>query len=100
MCFVRSQFLVMSLLFLGSEYSLKAQEMTIEEYRPRKTLVVPENPLTSSRFSFCGYPRTPKGCKHDARGRRISRQRNGRAKYGGNGKPVRGFWRCANHWIG
>ncbi len=50
--FVRSQFLVMSLLFLGSGYSLKAQEMTIEEYRPRKTLVVPENPLTSSRFPF------------------------------------------------
>jgi len=50
--FIGFQFLTMLLLILGSENSLRAQEITIEEYEPRKTLVVPENPLTSARFPF------------------------------------------------
>lgn len=29
-----------------------AQEMTVEDYRPRSTLVVPETPLTRARFPF------------------------------------------------
>ncbi len=31
---------------------IKAQEMTVEEYEPRSTLVVPENPVTQSKFPF------------------------------------------------
>ncbi len=50
--FIGFQFLTMLLLILGSENSLRAQEITIEEYEPRKRLVVPENPLTSARFPF------------------------------------------------
>jgi predicted TIM-barrel fold metal-dependent hydrolase len=52
MRFIGSQFLVMSLLLLGSEDLLGVQEMTIEEYEPRTTLIVPENPVTSARFPF------------------------------------------------
>ena len=29
-----------------------AQEMTVEEYEPRSTLVVPENPITKSKYPF------------------------------------------------
>ena len=32
--------------------SASAQEMTVEDYRPRSTLVVPENRLTRARFPF------------------------------------------------
>ncbi|MGW9686253.1 amidohydrolase family protein [Flagellimonas sp. 2504JD1-5] len=38
------------LLIFGS--NLKAQEMSFEEYNPKSTLVVPENPVSKAKFPF------------------------------------------------
>ena len=37
---------------LGVFVPLGAQDLTVEEYEPRSTLVVPENPVTRARFPF------------------------------------------------
>ena len=39
-------------LLAGSGDGLPAQDVTVEEYQPRSTLVVPENLLTRARFPF------------------------------------------------
>ncbi len=39
-------------LWLASIQPAPAQEMSFEEYEPRSTLVVPENPVTRARFPF------------------------------------------------
>lgn len=37
---------------LGAVLPLGAQDVTVEEYEPRSTLVVPENPVTRAKFPF------------------------------------------------
>ena len=37
---------------LGELSQVRAQELTVEEYTPRKTLVVSEHPVTRARFPF------------------------------------------------
>ncbi len=56
---------VVSLLLVASTLApvvISAQTMTVDEYHPKSTLVVPEHPLTRSRFPFIdvhSHHRTP-----------------------------------------
>ena len=50
--FLGLEFLIILAMFSVSGNSLLAQQMTIEEYEPRMTLVAPENPLISARYPF------------------------------------------------
>ena len=44
--------LALAVCTLGAAAPLAAQDVTVVEYEPRNTLVVPENPLTRARFPF------------------------------------------------
>lgn len=46
------RYLLLSVALLLVVSSTHAQEMTVEEYEPTSTLVVPENPITSSKYPF------------------------------------------------
>ena len=48
----RGALVVASAVYAIASAEASAQEMTVEGYRPRSTLVVPEHPLTRSRFPF------------------------------------------------
>ncbi|MFQ5704192.1 MAG: amidohydrolase family protein [Gemmatimonadales bacterium] len=57
---MRNVLLVMTLV-RGSTAPLLAQEMTIDEYQPRSSLIVPEHPRTRSRFRFIDAHAHPRG---------------------------------------
>jgi predicted TIM-barrel fold metal-dependent hydrolase len=44
--------IILSLAFLIFQNTSNAQTMSIEEYEPKSTLVVPENPITRAKFPF------------------------------------------------
>ncbi|MCP4459545.1 MAG: amidohydrolase [Cytophagales bacterium] len=43
---------LLSISLVFSLYSSRSQEMSFEEYNPKSTLIVPENPVTRAKFPF------------------------------------------------
>ena len=72
----------------GPAKPVAGQGVTVDEYEPRNTLVVPEHIITSARFPFVDIHGHQGGTRMSSEAVDRLVGENGRTQHGGHGQPV------------